>query len=399
MPLDVDQIVSIGKTAQLAESIYEAAGYEVQTKRLATPPFPELFSGLKPGQILDAVRELEQIAAMAGFEYTSIGPALIGNPESYSLIPEIIAATENVFCSAQMATTSHGISLAAVKACAEIITRLAPQEDDGFANLYFTALVNVGPGAPFFPAAYHDKSRPAFALALEAADLAVSAFEEAADLESGLNTLRKMIEHHAQILSEAASKVQANTGLEFNGIDFSMAPFPAEARSLGAAVERIGVPKIGEHGSLAAAAMLASTLDRARFHRVGFSGLLFPQLEDSVLALRASEGFLTVKDLLMYSAVCGTGLDTIPLPGDTTAGQLSALLLDLAALGMRLDKPLTARLMPIPGKKVGDQTSFDFDYFANSAVMPLNSSGLQSFLDGDGKVTIQPRKNEQPKKT
>jgi uncharacterized protein (UPF0210 family) len=138
--------------------------------------------------------------------------------------------------------------------------------------------------------------------------------------------------------------------------------------------------------------MLASTLDQANFSRVGFSGLFFPQLEDSVLAIRAAEGTLTVKDMLMYSAVCGTGLDTIPLPGDTSAEDITPLLLDLAALALRLDKPLTARLMPIPGKQAGEPTSFDFDYFANSTVMPLASSEMKALLDSEEKIMIRPRK-------
>jgi uncharacterized protein (UPF0210 family) len=103
-----------------------------------------------------------------------------------------------------------------------------------------------------------------------------------------------------------------------------------------------------------------------------------PVLEDSVLARRAAEGTLTIKDALLYSAVCGTGLDTIPLPGDTTSEQLVPLLLDLSALALRLDKPLTARLMPIPGKKAGDETNFDFAFFAQSKVMALDSEALNS---------------------
>ena len=100
---------------------------------------------------------------------------------------------------------------------------------------------------------------------------------------------------------------------------------------------------------------------------------------------------LTVKDLLMYSAVCGTGLDTIPLPGDTTPEALAPLLLDLAALALRLDKPLTARLMPVPGKQAGEPTSFDFPFFANSRVMPLSSQALGTRLREAGEIMIQAR--------
>ena len=171
--------------------------------------------------------------------------------------------------------------------------------------------------------------------------------------------------------------------LTFKGIDFSLAPFPDDAHSLGGAVEAMGVTKIGLHGSLAAAAILTEAVDRADFPHTGFSGFMQPVLEDSILAKRAAEGVLTVKDALLYSAVCGTGLDTVPLAGDVTAEQLTPLLLDLSALAMRLDKPLTARLMPIPGKQAGDVTEFDFGFFANSRVMALESAPLNLPLGGD----------------
>jgi uncharacterized protein (UPF0210 family) len=133
---------------------------------------------------------------------------------------------------------------------------------------------------------------------------------------------------------------------------------------------------------MAAAAILTEAIGRARFSRAGFSGLMLPVLEDATLAQRAAEGSLTVKDLLLFSAVCGTGLDTVPLPGDTTVDQLAAVLLDVAALAVRLDKPLTARLMPVPGKKAGEPTGFDFDYFSNSRVMRLDAETLSGPLGG-----------------
>jgi uncharacterized protein (UPF0210 family) len=145
----------------------------------------------------------------------------------------------------------------------------------------------------------------------------------------------------------------------------------------------MGVTNIGLHGSLAAAAILTEAVDRADFPHTGFSGFMQPILEDSILAKRAAEGVLTVKDALLYSAVCGTGLDTVPLAGDVTAEQMTPLLLDLSALAMRLDKPLTARLMPIPGKQTGDVTEFDFGFFVNSRVMALESAPLHLPLGGD----------------
>jgi len=118
---------------------------------------------------------------------------------------------------------------------------------------------------------------------------------------------------------------------------------------------------------------------------------MLPVLEDSGLAQRAAEGRLSAEELLLCSAVCGTGLDVIPLPGDTNAEQLYPLLLDLAALALRLNKPLTARLMPIPGKKAGDPTEFDFTYFANSRVMPLRAEKSVGLLSGSESVPIARR--------
>jgi uncharacterized protein (UPF0210 family) len=387
-PLDNQGIAQMGFVAERGMSAFQQAGYEVQTIRMATPPFPQLFASLDEDGLVEAIQKLEQAAAAQGFAYIAVGPALLDHPDSYSRIPRIIANTDIVFCSAQMTSKQRGLSLAAVQACAQIISELAPQDPNGFANLYFTALANVDPGSPFFPASYHSGSSPGFSLATEAAGLAVEAFEGMRSITEGLERFQHNVQIHADRLGKISENLQKETGCSFNGIDFSLAPFPDQSSSLGTAVERMGIEKVGLHGSLAAAAMLASTLDQVSFPRVGFSGLLFAQLEDAVLAERASEGVLLVKDLLMYSAVCGTGLDTIPLPGETTPEQLAPLLLDLAALALRLDKPLTARLMPIPGKHAGEKTSFDFPFFANSRVMGLSAEPLHPPLERSSFVPV-----------
>ena len=394
-PLDESVLRAAGDFLATAKSAYETAGYEVQTTRLATIPFPKLLGGKQIGDLPKLAAGLEKAIQQAGIAYASLGPATPDLPHSYEIIPEAIAATQNIFFGGVMAAKTSGrstdsqIYLPAEKACADVIVKCAPIDPNGFANLRFAALANVPAGAPFFPAAYWDRDIPAFAIATEAADLAVQAFESAKTLEDGRKTLISKITQHGQTISRVANDL-AQVPI-FAGIDFSLAPFPTEAQSLGAAFERMGIPRIGLHGSLAAAALLTEAIERADFPRAGFSGLMLPVLEDAVLAKRAAEGTLTIKDLLLYSAVCGTGLDTIPLPGDTTAGQIAALLLDLCALALRLDKPLTARLMPVPGKKAGDATSFDFGFFANSKVMRPEAESLQKALTSDEVLALRHR--------
>ena len=392
-PLDESKIEQAGKFLAEAQEAFEAAGYKVQTTRLATVPFVQILGSGKISQTPRLAERLSTLIKSAGIAYAALGPALPETPDGYTIIPEAIAAAQNIFISGIMAEVQSGISIPAVQACAEIITRCAPISPDGFANLRFAALANVGPGSPFFPAAYHEGDDPAFSIATEAADLAVQAFTNAKTVNDGQRELTCEIEKHAGELAGVGEALEGRFSITFGGIDFSLAPFPAEAISIGAAFERMGIPKTGLQGSLAAAAILTETIERTCFPRTGFSGLLLPVLEDAVLAKRAAEGRLTVKDLLLYSAVCGTGLDTLPLPGDTTSDQIAALLLDLSALALRLNKPLTARLMPIPGKKAGDPVSFDFDYFASSQVMALEAQRLKPPLADTNWIKLTPRRS------
>ncbi len=390
-PLIDQRLAAAGEFLKIAQPAYTQAGYEVQSTRLATVPFPQLLTSLKPGMLARMSQQIEQDAASLGFAYVSLGPAYPEQRNYYAPITDALAATQNVFFAGSLTTSQGSISLEAIHSCAQVIQQASTISPDGFANLRFAALANVPAGSPFFPAAYHQGEQPSFALATEAADLAVSAFGQADNLVDARRSLVNAMEAHGQALTRIALRVEEQSGVRFSGLDFSLAPYPSEEVSLGTAMEHLGVPGLGLHGSLTAVAILADTIDQAEFPRAGFSGLMLPVLEDSTLARRVAEGVLSVTDLLLYSAVCGTGLDTLPLPGDTSVEKLSAVLLDLASLSSRLRKPLTARLMPIPGKQAGDLTSFDFAYFANSRVMTLYAAPLKRLLTGDESFLLHKR--------
>lgn len=399
-PLNEESIKEAGKFVTKSRTTYESSGYEVQTTRLATVPFPFLISSLDNDELIKLAKNLEILALETGFDYVSLGPALPELSRSYEVIPVLIGETHATFFSGMMTCSGGGVSLAAVQACADIIYRVARLSTDGFTNLRFGAAANVPPGGPFFPASYlgveqNKEYLHVFALATEAADLAIAAINQAKSLENARDEIIKSVEKHARAITRIAEELvnsEGNSwnGLSFGGIDFTMAPFPQEELSFGSAIEGLGVPAVGLHGSLAAAAFLTHSLDLAKFQRVGFNGLMLPLLEDAVLAKRGIEGSLSLMDLLLYSAVCGTGLDTLPLPGDVTQDQLASILLDLSALAQRLDKPLIARLMPIPGKNAGDLTSFEFPFFANSRVLAVRSAGINGLLGGNETFRLLP---------
>jgi len=382
-PADPEALQKLGACATAARRAYESAGIAVQTLRLALPGLPDA-----PDLCADAVA-LETAAHAAGFEYVSLGPVETARlPE----LPALFAATKGIFATAHIVHPQTGaIDGAAIRAAADVIRRCAAIED-GFGNLRFAALANVGPGTPFFPAAYHDGGPTAFALALESADLMVAACNNARDADDAHQRLIALLETHAARLVPLAEELAHEHGLRFGGLDFSTAPYPDPAISIGAALEQLSGQHLGAPGTLTAAATLASALDQADFPHAGFCGMMMPVLEDPILAQRAAEGRYGVGDLLQWSAVCGTGLDTVPLPGDASPEALARLLFDIAALSVRLHKPLTARLMPLPGKVAGDPVHFDFPYFADGGILPLLGDRKRGRLANTNTLPLTSRK-------
>jgi uncharacterized protein (UPF0210 family) len=380
-PSSQDKTVHLaGQLARAARAALQSGGYPVQTARLATQPLSHLPADPRP-----LIGRLWPLCAAAGFEYLSLGPVIADTPDAnlsrMDLIPELIRSTETVFAGVLVTGRGGGLHLEAIRRTAQLVREIAHTTELGFGNLRLAMLANVKPHTPFFPAAYHDGGPPAVAIATESADLAVAAFSGAKSLDEARARLVAAVEIAARQITDLVQPLAQNLGTRFAGIDFTLAPFPEAARSIAAAVERLGVERFGASGTLFVASFLTDCLRRARFPRCGFNGLMLPVLEDATIASRSREGLFTINDLLLYSSVCGTGLDTVPLPGDVSEGELASILLDLAALSLRLDKQLTARLMPIPGARAGDLTEFDFAYFANGRVLDVKGLGSQGLFE------------------
>jgi uncharacterized protein (UPF0210 family) len=394
-PLDKGDTAAMVRFLHSARRMLEDAGLEVQTLRLAAPPFTEVLGDPAAAQVGDLAQALEALCVEQGIDYVSIGPLLADQPDTLLApiyrLPDVFASTERIFATVAVAGAGRGINLAAIRACAEIIPRIAGATPGGFGTLRFAALANCLPGSPFFPVAYHAGGPPAFAFATEAADLPVTAFSQAASLEEARSRLIDALETSAARLAAVADRLVDDHNLRFGGIDFSLATYPDQAVSIAAAVEHLGVDRFGASGTLFGAAFIADCLRQATYPRCGYSGLMFPVLEDSVLATRADERMYTVDSLLLYSTVCGAGLDTVPLPGDVSVDELAGMLLDVATLAVVLNKPLSARLMPVPGLTADQRTAFDFAYFENARVLPIKGGGISRLLSGNQFVALRGR--------
>jgi hypothetical protein len=355
------------KMLRRAQTTFESRGYVVQTIRIATQPFPEYTKGMTNEQAVAFFKQLDALAAQQKFAM-SIGPAMLNaddNASQADLLAEILTNTKALNASLAVAG-EDGVRWGAVGAAARVMKKLEEATEHSQGNFRFAAIALVPPVTPFFPAAYHTGFGHQFAIALESANLVAAAFKNAKDLSMARQRLIDMLASAAFEIEGHAGRVDSETGWTYMGIDLS--PAPSKDASIGVAIENLTTQPVGLSGTMTAAATITSAIRDVKVKQTGYSGLMLPILEDTLLAQRWSEGRISIDALLSYSAVCGTGLDTIPLPGDTSAEQLSLIIGDMASLAVKWHKPLSARLLPVTGKGWGETTEFDDPFLVNATL-------------------------------
>ena len=347
------------------QSCFEANGFEVQTTRVSSQIWDET-------RDIDSILTLESEAKELGIEFLSLGtifPEKRYTKSHLDIVADIIVQSEIFFATTTLTTQSGQISKDATKSTAEIIQQIAHQTDAGYGNLRFAALMNCPSNTPFFPAAYWYDTRTNFGIGWQASDFVQDAFTNSPDLNTALQKLKNIMEEEGQRIVTLAETMAKEWGIKFVGIDVSPAPMGDE--SIAYAMEQQLPGCFGDSGTLTVAAGITRTLRSLSLPLCGYSGLMLPVLEDVGLGKRSEECYFNLDSLLLYSSVCGTGLDTIPIPGDATTEQITAILTDVATLSIQLNKPLSVRLFPVPGLKAGDLTQFDSPYLTNTAVMQI----------------------------
>jgi len=364
-----EQVADALKMLRRAQTTLESRGYQVQTIRIATQPFPEYTKGLTAQQTVAFFKEYDALAQKEKFA-ASIGPAMLNvdDPGWADVLAQILSNTKTLNATLVVAG-EDGVRWNAVGAAARVMKKLEETEHSQ-GNFRFAAIAMVPPLTPFFPAAYHTGFGHQFAIALESANVVAAAFKDAPDLATAKQRLTDSLAASAFDIERHAGRVDQETGWTYMGIDLS--PAPSGNVSIGAAIENLTTQPFGMSGTLTAAATITAAVKDVKVKQTGYSGLMLPVLEDTRLAQRWSEGHLSIDALLSYSAVCGTGLDTIPLPGDVSAEQLSLIIGDMASLAVKWHKPLSARLLPVLGKGWGEMTEFDDPFLVNAKLQSLD---------------------------
>src|SRR5213082_3983671 len=367
----LEQVADALKMLKRGQTILESRGYQVQTIRIATQPFPEYTKGLTAEQAVAFFKDYDALATREKFA-ASIGPAMLNAGDSDSeanLLAEILSNTKTLNASVVVAG-EDGVRWSAVGAAARVMKKLEETEHSQ-GNFRFAAIAMVPPLTPFFPAAYHTGFGHQFAIALESANIVAAAFKDSRDLGMARQRLIDSLAAIAFDVEGHAGRVDQETGWTYMGIDLS--PAPSGDVSIGAAIENLTTQPVGMSGTLTAAATITSAIKDVKIKQTGYTGLMLPILEDTRLAQRWSEGHISIDALLIYSAVCGTGLDTVPLPGDVSAEQLSLIIGDMASLAVKWHKPLSVRLLPVLGKGWGEMTEFNDPFLVNAKLQSLDA--------------------------
>ena len=353
-----------------AKARFELAGYEVQTIRVTTQPFTEYTRGMSKQDILAFFHDFDEIAKRENI-LIGIGPALMSDkddPGQAQLLAEILTETGSMRGTVVVAG-DDGIHWKSVHAAAEVMKYLEDHTDHSIGNFYFAAIANVPAYAPFYPASYHQGLGRQFAIALESANVVAAVMAVQRDQEVTRQALISELGKYAYAVEDIASKIDQETGWTYMGLDLS--PAPRKEVSIASATAGFTGGRFGTSGTMTAAATITSALRDISVKKVGYSGLMMPVMEDTRLSQLWSEGAISMDQLLAYSAVCGTGLDTIPLPGDVTTQRLERIIGDVASLSVKWSKPLSARLLPVAGAKPGDRTAFDDPNLINTIIQPL----------------------------
>jgi uncharacterized protein (UPF0210 family) len=364
------QIDSALVVLRQARAAFEQGGYEVQTIRITTQPFPQYIRDLSQEEAVGLFKSLDDLSAKESFTL-NIGPAAQSDgddPAQVELLGRILATTQ--INASVIVAGEDGVHWRSVHSAAKAMKYLEENSSRGENNFGFAATAMLLPYGPFYPGSYHDGAGQQFSVGVEGGNLVADVFAAAkGDLGVAADRLTQELGAQARILDAIATKVQSDTGWSYMGLDAT--PAPSLDSSIGKAFENLTGTKFGSSGTLTTARIITEAVRSVPVKRVGFSGLMLPPIEDPVLAQRWSEGTYNLDSLLAYSAVCGTGLDNVPLPGDVAQAQLERIIGDVASLAVKWHKPLTARFILVPGKKAGERTEFASPHLTNTVLKAL----------------------------
>ena len=384
----------------VAEQLSGEYGIPIVNKRVSVTPVA-LICAAFPEKAPVVGRALDAAAKELGIDFLGGYSALVhkGTAEYEKIflesIPELLAQTERICSSVNIGSSKSGINMDAVKQMGEIVKRTAEltKDKDGLGCARLVVFANAVEDNPFMAGAFHGVGEAGCVINVGVSGPGVvkHALENIPDanLTDVAETIKKTafkITRAGQLIAKEAAK---RLNAEFGIVDLSLAPTPVMGDSVAHILEEMGLECVGGHGTTAALAMLNDAVKKggvmASSHVGGLSGAFIPVSEDIGMIHAAEKGLLNIDKLEAMTAVCSVGLDMIAIPGDTPASTISAIIADEAAIGMINNKTTAVRVIPVPGKGVGESVEFG-GLLGRAPIMPVNRTDSSNFIRRGGRI-------------
>jgi len=383
------------------EEIQGLYGIPIINKRISVTPIAIAAESCETPDFVSVAKTMDEAAKESGVDFIGGFSALVhkgvtpGDIKLINSIPEALASTEKVCSSVNVATTKAGINMDAVALMGNVIKRTAEltADRDGLGCAKLVVFANAPEDNPFMAGAFHGVGEPECVINVGVSgpgvvNAAVRELENP-NLTEISETIKKTAFKITRMGEMVGREVSRRLGVEFGILDLSLAPTPAIGDSVAAILEAMGLERCGTHGTTAALALLNDAVKKggamASSSVGGLSGAFIPVSEDAGMIDAVNAGALSLEKLEAMTCVCSVGLDMIAVPGDTPACTLSAIIADEMAIGMINKKTTAVRVIPAPGKKVGDSVEFG-GLLGMAPVMPVSKFSSETFVKRGGRI-------------
>ncbi len=386
---------------KVGEDIEAEYGVPIINKRISVTPVAIAAEACKTQSYVAVAEALDRAAKTVGVNFIGGFSALVhkgftkGDLVLVDSIPEALAVTERVCSSVNLASTSTGINMDCVARMGKIIkqTALLTQDRDAIGCAKLVVFANAVEDNPFMAGAFHGvgEAEACINVGVSGPGVVLRAIEQVRGADFGVlaETIKKTAFKITRVGQLVAQEASRRLNVPFGIVDLSLAPTPAIGDSVAAILEEMGLESTGAPGTTAALALLNDAVKKgglmASSHVGGLSGAFIPVSEDAGMIAAVERGALTLEKLEAMTCVCSVGLDMIAVPGDTSAATISAIIADEAAIGMINNKTTAVRIIPVPGKTVGDSVVFG-GLLGHAPIMAVNRFQPDVFIARGGRI-------------
>ncbi len=387
------------RLVEVGEEIEIEYGIPIVNKRISVTPIALVAESSACRSYAPFAFALEKAGREVGVNFVGGFSALVhkgmteGDEKLIESIPEALAGTERVCASVNVASTRAGINMDAVRRMGQIVKTCAETSENAIACAKLVVFANAVEDNPFMAGAFHGVGEPdcCINVGVSGPGVVKSALEHVrgASFDVVAETIKKTAFHITRAGQLVAREASRRLGVPFGIVDLSLAPTPAAGDSVAYILEEMGLERVGAPGTTAALALLNDAVKKggvmASSHVGGLSGAFIPVSEDAGMIRAAKEGALSIEKLEAMTCVCSVGLDMIAVPGDTTAETIAAVIADEAAIGVVNNKTTAVRIIPAPGKTVGDEVEFG-GLLGRAPVIKVNTHAADAFIARGGRI-------------